>query len=491
MNRIALRAVVLLGGCAALPAVGQPTTTGPFRVARGQLTFDAEGIEQPGHPGHSRRLHWPGGASGPTIGRGYDLKLRTAAEVEADLVAAGVPGETAKAYAKGAGMGTADPREAEDFVEANRDRLTELTPAQQKALFERTYPRYEARAKAVCARDDLVKQYGKVDWDGLEPAIRDVLTDLAYRGDYGMKSVRAPRLIQRAVVENDRAEFTRLMADRDGWPNVPCDRFYRRVHFLRQAGTPAPAAGGARIVFDDNAPKARPYSSPQTEKVGTTAAKTAGEPAFRPRDGRPQAAEYARELGRRLRDGGVPELDGTAAEQYARLKTSPLVETLWLSERLPAADRKRLDEARDLLRQARAARDELPAVRRKGDRKAEAALTAKLAALRKEVAAKTYCLRLSLEEAQFRADRGDMVIAAWAAGEKAGIAWVVPTRGADGRLKDSDDWPGVPVPHAAFAGRTATGYAPLGDAFPSAEALDGLGLFVLRSTPKPTQPDPD
>ncbi|VVO35587.1 hypothetical protein [Pseudomonas fluorescens] len=64
-----------------------------LKVPYGQLTFDVEGndIEDESHPLYryfSRVVHWPGGASGITIGRGYDLGQRPAPE--SDLRAAGV-----------------------------------------------------------------------------------------------------------------------------------------------------------------------------------------------------------------------------------------------------------------------------------------------------------------------------------------------------------------------------------------------------------------
>ena len=40
-------------------------------------------------------LHWPGGASGVTLGPGYDMKGRKAAAVKADLIAIGVDAVTA------------------------------------------------------------------------------------------------------------------------------------------------------------------------------------------------------------------------------------------------------------------------------------------------------------------------------------------------------------------------------------------------------------
>src|SRR5690606_34158303 len=54
-------------------------------MSQGQVTFDAEGNDIPGNAYFSRVLHWPGGASGVTIGRGYDMKERTQAAVLQDL----------------------------------------------------------------------------------------------------------------------------------------------------------------------------------------------------------------------------------------------------------------------------------------------------------------------------------------------------------------------------------------------------------------------
>src|SRR5947209_4578175 len=98
---------VLLAGPAPEPG---PVAEG-YTVARGQLTFDAEGQE--GGRYHSRKVHQPTGASGVTIGRGYDMKLRTPEQVTADLKTAGLDQKVAEQYAKGAGL---TGKEAGDFI---------------------------------------------------------------------------------------------------------------------------------------------------------------------------------------------------------------------------------------------------------------------------------------------------------------------------------------------------------------------------------------
>ena len=72
-------------------------------VGFGQGTFDAEGSEQPG-PYFSRTIHWPGGASGVTIGRGYDMGSRTQAQVVRELISAGMDTCDAQRLSQAAGL---------------------------------------------------------------------------------------------------------------------------------------------------------------------------------------------------------------------------------------------------------------------------------------------------------------------------------------------------------------------------------------------------
>ena len=162
----------------ARPSSPQPVGNGPFELAVGQLTFDAEGQESPTSAYFSRVVHWPGGISGVTLGRGYDMGTRTATVVAEDLVAAGLDGKRAAAFAAGAGMSGSD---AKAFVEKNKAALGQISPEVQKALFERIFPTYVA---------DAVKNYDKwtlgetdrLPWTALDAPIRDVLVDFVYQG---------------------------------------------------------------------------------------------------------------------------------------------------------------------------------------------------------------------------------------------------------------------------------------------------------------------
>lgn len=76
------------------------------------------------------RVHWPEGASGVTIGAGYDMRMRSKASIVADMVAVRVDPATAARIAEASGLAGS---EAKNWAKANRD-LVNLTFAQQVAL---------------------------------------------------------------------------------------------------------------------------------------------------------------------------------------------------------------------------------------------------------------------------------------------------------------------------------------------------------------------
>ena len=197
-----------------------------FKVDRGQLTFDAEGQESGAF--HSRKAHVPSDSSGVTIGRGYDMREKKADKIEADLKKAGVSDDQAKLFAQAAGK---KGDEARKFIK-DTPGLKEITPAQQKKLFELSYAELEADVKRICGKDDVVKKYGETDWDKLHPAIRDVLVDLRFRGDY---TPTAREKIQALVAKNDLKGFAAALKVRGDWDGVPKDRFDRRTSLLDAA----------------------------------------------------------------------------------------------------------------------------------------------------------------------------------------------------------------------------------------------------------------
>lgn len=193
----------------------------------GKLTFDAEGQE--GGRYHSRHLHVPSSASGLTVGRGYDMKNRSAAAIRADLVAAGVADEDAALIAGAAGLTGAT---ASAYVDDNGLGDFEIGWDEQLRLFEIEYARLAADTRRIATKADVCRTYGDTDWDALDPVIREVLVDLRYRGDY---TPATRRFLQEHVARNDRAAFVAEICDPDRWPGVPGDRFRRRRDFCMGA----------------------------------------------------------------------------------------------------------------------------------------------------------------------------------------------------------------------------------------------------------------
>lgn len=164
-------------------------------VERGQFTYDSEGNDS--GPWNSRVLHWPAGASGVTIGRGYDLKHRTPAQVTRDLIDVGVSREQAERIASGAGLTS---NRAREFVRDNRDAVGEITTSQQIRLFNKVYSTYEQTARRVYERNASSEE-GYVSWDNLDPDVRDIVTDMVYHG-------AAYRDTYRAAARNNKQELS-------------------------------------------------------------------------------------------------------------------------------------------------------------------------------------------------------------------------------------------------------------------------------------------
>ncbi|MEI3773406.1 calcium-binding protein [Pectobacterium brasiliense] len=159
-----------------------------LRVPQGQITFDGEGDDVPNSPFFSRVIHWPSNPkSGVTLGRGYDMGKRTKGEVYSDMLRIGIGNEKASLIAMGAG-----PRwtgaSAALFVKEHKTKIGTITHQQQVTLFNMVYGGYIDVAKKRYMRysSDVP---GRVNWDELHPAIRDILVDLAYQGIMGETTI--------------------------------------------------------------------------------------------------------------------------------------------------------------------------------------------------------------------------------------------------------------------------------------------------------------
>ena len=123
-----------------------------FVVQKGQLTFDAEGLETRGRY-FSRVPHVPGPWSGVTIGRGYDMKEKSGEKIRSDLIAAAINPEIAEKFALASGL---SGDKAKEFIRAHNLEQVEISPEQQKKLFITTYDELEKDVIRICNKADVV-----------------------------------------------------------------------------------------------------------------------------------------------------------------------------------------------------------------------------------------------------------------------------------------------------------------------------------------------
>lgn len=122
------------------------SSNGVLSVKEGQLTFDYEGIDyitavdpfrQPTRmPCFSRILHHPSIGSGVTIGRGYDMKKRSAGEILFTLRLAGIEEYKSQICAKASFL---SGKKAASFIELYGPLVGEIIHQQQIRLFELSY----------------------------------------------------------------------------------------------------------------------------------------------------------------------------------------------------------------------------------------------------------------------------------------------------------------------------------------------------------------
>lgn len=201
-------------------------------VPKGQLTFDAEGNDNNDSPYFSRHIHWPGGVSGITIGRGYDLGQQNDPSSDFDSIELSQPLNNWLVESKG--MSGLDAKNRYKSADSSISDY-EITRKQQYDLFVIIYNRLEADVKRICQKPDTIRVYHpdpnttpEQAWNDIPEKIKEVLVDLRYRGDY---TPHARSLIQRYAYTGDLSSFGQVLSNRNQWSNVPQDRFLRRVRF--------------------------------------------------------------------------------------------------------------------------------------------------------------------------------------------------------------------------------------------------------------------
>jgi len=201
-------------------------------VPKGQLTFDAEGNDLEHSPWFSRKIHWPGGISGVTIGRGYDLGQQSNAEN--DLKEAGID-EPLKSWLVGSSGLSSTAANNRLNSASNEVRTYNITRKEQYDLFMISYQRLEDDVKRINQKPDTIRSYhpnpsatAEQPWADIPDKIKEILADLRYRGDY-TPGIRTH--IQRFAYSGDIDGFGRILSDKSYWGNVPQDRFDRRSRY--------------------------------------------------------------------------------------------------------------------------------------------------------------------------------------------------------------------------------------------------------------------
>ncbi|EOV8959987.1 peptidoglycan-binding protein [Cronobacter turicensis] len=164
---------------------------GPLIVRQGQTTFDSEGMDyitavapfrQPKHLlQFSRILHHPTVESGVTLGRGFDMKKRSAGEILATLRHADIEEYKAVICSKAAYL---TGREAEMFVQFYGPLVGEITHQQQIRLFEIAYQEQVIYAKGVYDRHvRRLNIQNALPWSRIDTVIRDTFIDTIFQGN--------------------------------------------------------------------------------------------------------------------------------------------------------------------------------------------------------------------------------------------------------------------------------------------------------------------
>lgn len=210
-----------------LPRVRTP---GSLHVRQGQITFDAEGHDYitaiPPFRSHrtpyfSRILQWPGGNSGVTLGRGYDMGSRSRGEVFATLRRVGIEEYQAVICSKAAGL---RGNQAKQFVAVFGPMVGEITHQQQISLFGIAYQKKLSEAKSSYYRHTETNKDAP-QWEELDTKIRDVVVDIFYQGVHDKNTLFS------IVLKNNKQELESYIQQDSKYMRFEKDR--KRIGYLK------------------------------------------------------------------------------------------------------------------------------------------------------------------------------------------------------------------------------------------------------------------
>lgn len=192
----------------------------------GKLTWSEEGHE--GGTYHSRKIHVPSDSSGATIGRGYDMKTKSAGTIRSDMKKIELKSDVIEKLVQLAGLSGEKARNKINEL-GLKDHVL-LEPAQQLALFKISYA-YEAQeAKRLCTKTDVVKKYGDCNWSSMNTQLKEFIIDLKYQGLY---SPDTRMFLQKAIVERNYEKLKQLV--REKLPSKFLKRNLNRIKLLQEA----------------------------------------------------------------------------------------------------------------------------------------------------------------------------------------------------------------------------------------------------------------
>lgn len=195
-----------------------------FVIKSGTLTIAAEGNDA-----QTKYVHWPGNAaSGVTLGKGYDCGSRGIDQIQRELKKAGFTDEKAELLSEASGLKGA---KAKEWVNKNKLEVGEIPKVVQYKLFSLEFQNQANSAKEIATvkekKKSNINAYSRElkhnkpegtfrmtneEWEGIHPAIKELIVDLKYRGDYGWNRVEWVNTI---VKDKDKSDLEKLKKLKD------------------------------------------------------------------------------------------------------------------------------------------------------------------------------------------------------------------------------------------------------------------------------------
>lgn len=169
------------------PQENRHLNSGRLTVNAGQVTFNAEGNDNPHSQNFSRHIHWPLGVSGVTIGRGYDMGGRTKDTIYQDLTRAGIPADQAELMSHANKLTGSS---AHKFVMEHKNECGLITREAQARLFENIYPVYVTRGKKIYLNKTAAFPE-RTPWESLKTPIREIAVDFVFQGLGFVRTMKA------------------------------------------------------------------------------------------------------------------------------------------------------------------------------------------------------------------------------------------------------------------------------------------------------------